>query len=124
MAYYITTLLVYAGVDAIACLGLSQQFGIGGVTNFGFIIFQAAGAYAAAVLSLPAQSANGGFQSYIAGWNLPWPVPWIGATIVGGLVALPFAFLVGRRLRGDYAAVGLLVTAVMANLLVTDYRPL
>ena len=59
MVYYITTLLVYAGVDAIACLGLSQQFGIAGITNFGFIIFQAAGAYAAAVLSLPNASANG-----------------------------------------------------------------
>ena len=46
MVYYITTLLVYGGVDAIACLGLSQQFGTAGVTNFGFIIFQAAGAYA------------------------------------------------------------------------------
>ena len=67
MVYYITTLLVYAGVDAIACLGLSQQFGIAGVTNFGFIIFQAAGAYAAAVLSLPSDSANGGFQTYIGG---------------------------------------------------------
>jgi branched-chain amino acid transport system permease protein len=55
--------------------------------------------------------------------NLPWPIPWIGAMIVGGLVALPFTFLVGRRLRGDFAAVGLLVTAVMANLLVTNYRP-
>src|SRR6266566_801199 len=43
---------------------------------------------------------------------------------VGGLVALPFTFLVGRRLRGDFAAVGLLVTAVMANLLVNNYRPL
>ena len=75
MVYYITTLLVYGGVDAIACLGLSQQFGIAGVTNFGFIIFQAAGAYAAAVLSLPPDSANGGFQSYIGGLNLPFPLP-------------------------------------------------
>ncbi len=90
MVYYITTLLVYAGVDAIACLGLSQQFGIGGVTNFGFIIFQAAGAYTAAVLSLPSSSANGGFQSYIGGLNLPFPFPWIGAAIVGGLLAVPF----------------------------------
>jgi branched-chain amino acid transport system permease protein len=122
--FYAINLLVYAGVDIIACLGLSQQFGVAGVTNFGYIIFQAAGAYTAAVLSLPASSANGGFQSYIGGWNLPWPVPWIGATIAGGLVALPFAFLVGRRLRGDFAAVGLLVTAVMANLLATNYRPL
>ena len=124
MVYYITTLLVYAGVDAIACLGLSQQFGIAGVTNFGFIIFQAAGAYAAAVLSLPASSANGGFQTYIGGLHLPFPLPWIGAAIVGGLLAVPFTLLVGRRLRGDFAAVGLLVTAVMFNLLVTNYKPL
>ena len=121
--YYLLNLLIYAGVDIIACLGLSQQFGVAGVTNFGFIIFQAAGAYTAAILSLPSDSANGGFQSYIAGWNLPFPVPWIGAAIVGGLIALPFTFVVGRRLRGDFAAVGLLVTAVMFNLLVTNYKP-
>jgi len=121
--YYLLNLLIYAGIDIIACLGLSQQFGVAGVTNFGFIIFQAAGAYTAAILSLPNDSANGGFQSYLAGWNLPFPVPWIGAAIVGGLVALPFTFVVGRRLRGDFAAVGLLVTAVMFNLLVTNYRP-
>ncbi len=124
MVYYITTILVYAGVDAIACLGLSQQFGIAGITNFGFIIFQAAGAYAAGVLSLPADSANGGFQTYIGGLNLPFPLPWIGAAIVGGLLSIPFAAIVGKRLRGDFAAIGLLVTAVMFNLLVTNYQPL
>src|ERR1039457_4581376 len=124
MNFYLINLLIYAAVDAMACLGLSQQFGVAGVTNFGFIIFQAAGAYAAAILSLPPDTANGGFQSYLGGWNLPFPLPWIGAAIVGGLLALPFTFLVGRRLRGDFAAVGLLVTAVLVNLLVTDYRPL
>jgi branched-chain amino acid transport system permease protein len=123
-SYYLINLLIYAAVDAMACLGLSQQFGVAGVTNFGFIIFQAAGGYAAAILALPADSANGGFQSYLGGLNLPFPVPWIGAAVVGGLIALPFTFLVGRRLRGDFAAVGLLVTAVLLNLLVTNYRPL
>ena len=123
MVYYITTLLVYGGVDAIACLGLSQQFGVAGVTNFGFIIFQAAGAYTAGVLSLPPDSANGGFQSYVGGLDLPFPLPWIGAAIVGGLLAVPFTSIVGKRLRGDFAAVGLLVTAVMFNLLVTNYVP-
>jgi branched-chain amino acid transport system permease protein len=124
MVYYITTLLVYGGVDAIACLGLSQQFGVGGVTNFGFIIFQAAGAYTAGVLSLPDSASNGGFQTYVGGLSLPFPLPWIGAAIVGGLLAVPFAAIVGKRLRGDFAAVGLLVTAVMFNLLVTNYTPL
>ena len=123
VAFYATTILVYAGVDALACLGLNYQFGVSGVTNFGFIIFQAAGAYTAAILSLPSASSNGGFQTYVGGLNLPFPLPWIGAAIAGGLVALPFTFLVGRRLRGDFAAIGLLVTAVMANLLATNYRP-
>ena len=123
-SYYVINLLIYAAVDATACLGLNQQFGVAGVTNFGFIIFQAAGGYAAAILALPDQSANGGFQTYIGGWNLPFPVPWIGAAVVGGLIALPFTFLVGRRLRGDFAAVGLLVTAVLLNLLVQNYKPM
>ena len=122
-SYYSLNLIIYAAVDAMACLGLSQQFGVAGVTNFGFIIFQAAGGYAAAILALPGDHANGGFQSYIGGWNLPFPLPWIGAAVVGGVLALPFTFLVGRRLRGDFAAVGLLVTAVLLNLLVTNYRP-
>src|SRR5215831_11603176 len=122
--YYLLTLLVYGAVDTIACLGLSLQFGIAGVTNFGFIIFQAVGAYAAAVLALPPDTANGGFQKYIGGWGLPFPLPWIGAAVAGALIALPFTFLVGRRLRGDFAAVGLLVTAVLLNLLVTNYVPL
>ena len=123
-SYYLINLLIYAAVDATACLGLSQQFGVAGVTNFGFIIFQAAGGYVAAILALPSSSANGGFQSYVGGLNLPFPLPWIGAAVAGGVIALPFVFLVGRRLRGDFAAVGLLVTAVLLNLLATNYRPL
>jgi branched-chain amino acid transport system permease protein len=122
--YYLIILLVYLAVDAIACLGLSQQFGVAGVTNFGFIIFQAAGAYVAAVLALPPDTADGGFQTYLGGYHLPFPVPWLGAALAGGVLALPFTFLVGRRLRGDFAAVGLLVTAVLLNLLVMNYRPL
>src|SRR5260370_20717211 len=75
--YYLIILLVYGAVDAMACLALNQQFGVAGVTNFGLIVFQAAGAYAAAILSLPPDTANGGFQRYIGGWNLPFPVPWL-----------------------------------------------
>jgi branched-chain amino acid transport system permease protein len=122
--YYLLTIIVYASVDVMSCLGLSMQFGIGGVTNFGFIIFQAVGAYVAAILALPPDTANGGFQSYLGGLNLPFPLPWIGAAVAGAALALPFTFLVGRRLRGDFAAVGLLVTAVLMNLLIMNYKPL
>ncbi len=123
-AFYLTTILVYGAVDSMACLALNYEFGFAGVSNFGFIIFQAAGAYAAAILSMPASATtNGGFQQYVLGWNLPWPLPWIGAAVVGGLVAIPFVFLVGKRLRGDFAAIGLLVAAVLLNELVKDYVP-
>ena len=124
-AFYLTTIIVYGAVDAMACLALNVEFGFAGISNFGFIIFQSVGAYVAAVLSMPkASTSNGGFQQYILGWHLPWPFPWIGAALAGGLLALPFVFLVGKRLRGDFAAVGLLVSAVLLNVLVKDYVPL
>ncbi|HZD64559.1 MAG TPA: branched-chain amino acid ABC transporter permease, partial [Acidimicrobiales bacterium] len=121
--FYITTLIVYGAVDAMACMGLGLQFGVGGVVDFGFIVFQATGAYTAAVLSLPPSSANGGFQQYIGGFGLPFPIPWIGAAVMGGLVSIPFVLLVGRRLRGDFAAIGLVVTAIILNQVVTNARP-
>ena len=102
--FYFAIILVYGAVDAMACLGLNFEFGVAGISNFGFIIFQAMGAYTAAVLSMPnAAHSNGGFQQYVLGWHLPWPLPWIGAAIAGGLLALPFVFLVGKRLRGGGA---------------------
>ena len=59
-AFYITTLLVYLGVDIMAVWGLNLQYGIAGVYNFAFVLFQAVGAYVAAVLTLGPSSGNGG----------------------------------------------------------------
>ena len=120
MTYYVTTLLVYAAVDILACLAISLQFGVSGIVNFSFIIFQAAGAYTAAVLSLPRDTANGGFQTYILGLNLSFPIPWIAATLVGALLAPPIGLVVLRRLRGDYQAIAMLVLSVIASLVVTN----
>jgi branched-chain amino acid transport system permease protein len=120
MTYYLTTLLVYAGVDILACLAISLQFGVSGIVNFSFIIFQAAGAYTAAVLSLPPDSANGGFQTYVLGLQLPFPLPWIGATLVGALLAFPVGLVVLRRLRSDYQAIAMLVLSVIATLVITN----
>ncbi|HET8990331.1 MAG TPA: ATP-binding cassette domain-containing protein [Acidimicrobiales bacterium] len=123
--FYLATIIVYGAVDAMACLALNVEFGFAGLSNFGFIIFQAVGAYVAATLSMgPWRTSNGGFQEYVFGWHLPWPFPWIGAALAGGLLALPFVFLVGKRLRGDFAAVGLLVSAVLLNQLVNNFVPL
>jgi branched-chain amino acid transport system permease protein len=123
MTYYLTTLLVYAAVDVIACVALNLQFGVSGLVNFGFIIFQAAGAYVAAVLSMPPDTANGGFQQYVLGLKLPFPIPWLAAIAAGGLLAIPIGLVVLRRLRSDYQAIAMLVISVIANTLITNIRP-
>jgi len=118
--YYAANLLIYAGIDIIACLALNLQFGVSGIVNFSFIVFQAVGAYAAAVLSLPPDTANGGFQHYVGGFQLPFPIPWIGGAIAGGLLAIPVGFVVLRKLRSDYQAIALLVLSVIANTVITN----
>ena len=123
MNYYTATLLVYAGVDIIACLALNLQFGGSGIVNFSFIVFQAVGAYTAAVLSMPPDTANGAYQIYVGGFQLPFPIPWLGGALAGGLVAFPVGLIILRNLRPDYQAIALLVLSVIANTVITNYRP-
>jgi branched-chain amino acid transport system permease protein len=122
--FYAANLLIFAGVDIIACIALNLQFGVSGIVNFSFIVFQAAGAYAAAVLSMPPDtSPDYSFQVYVGGYNLPFPLPWIGGAAVGGLLAIPVGLVVLRRLRSDYQAISLLVTSIIANTVITNARP-
>jgi branched-chain amino acid transport system permease protein len=120
---YAGTLLVFAGVDIIACLALNLQFGVSGIVNFSFIVFQSVGAYTAAVLSMPPDTANGHFQFYVGGFHLPFPIPWIGGALAGGLLAIPVGLVVLRKLRTDYQAISLLVLSVIANSVITNVRP-
>jgi len=120
-SFYAANLLVYAGVDIIACLALNLQFGVSGIVNFSFIVFQAVGAYTAAVLSMPPDTAFGyDFQFYFGGYHLAFPLPWIGGAIAGGLLAIPVGFVVLRKLRSDYQAIALLVLSVIANTVITN----
>jgi branched-chain amino acid transport system permease protein len=121
--YYATNLLVFAGVDIIACLALNLQFGVSGIVNFSFIVFQAAGAYAAAVLSMPPDTnPDYSFQVYFGGYQLPFPIPWIGGAIAGAVLAVPVGLVVLRRLRSDYQAIALLVTSIIANTVINNAR--
>jgi branched-chain amino acid transport system permease protein len=122
--YYVTLLLVYLGVDVIACLGLNIQLGLAGVMDFAFIIFQAAGAYVYAIFTLG--SPNGalglaaGGQSYLWGAALPFPLPFILATMAGMLLALVCALVVLPRLRGDYEAMAFLVISLIVTGIATN----
>lgn len=122
--FYLTTLLVYAGVDMMACWALNLQYGVTGLLNLAFILFQAAGAYTAAVLALPPQTANGGFQQYILGLGLPFPLTLAAAGVAGGLLALVIGAISLRKLRSDYEAVVMLVASIIATTVVSNTVPL
>jgi branched-chain amino acid transport system permease protein len=115
------TLLVYLGVNLIACLGLNLQYGTAGVLNFGFILFQAAGAYVAALFAVGPSSGNGGFETYVGGWHFPFPLPWIIAMVAGAVVAVPVGLVGLRRLRSDYQAMVMLVVSLIATTVVVSF---
>ncbi|MGI8571344.1 MAG: branched-chain amino acid ABC transporter permease [Solirubrobacteraceae bacterium] len=113
--YYVVTIVVYVFVNVIAAWGLDLQFGVTGVLNFAFIVFQAIGAYTAAILSLGPASASGGFQHYVGGAHLPFPLPIIGAMVAGALASGVVGLITLRRLRSDYQAMVMLVVSVIAT---------
>jgi branched-chain amino acid transport system permease protein len=122
--FYAATLVVYGFVYIIAATGLNLQFGLTGVYNFAFIIFQAAGAYTTAVLSLRSPQSFGGFQHYILGLHLAFPVPLIASALVAGALGVGLGALTVRRLRADYLAIVMLVISLIATDLVINYQSL
>jgi branched-chain amino acid transport system permease protein len=121
--FYISTLVVYFGVDLLSGVSLNLQYGYAGVINFGYIVFQAVGAYAAAVVTL-GPSSSSGFQSYIFGANLPFPLPLLVATAAGAILAAFVGLFSLRRIRRDYQAAILLIVSLIAIQLVQADVPL
>jgi branched-chain amino acid transport system permease protein len=124
MGYYISSLAVYWIVGGIAVLGLNLQFGVGGILNFAYILFQATGAYVAAMLSLGPDTSYGGFQKYIFGLHLPFPLPLIGGAVAAGLMSLVIGAVGLRKLRRDYQAMVMLVISVIATTIAEGDRSL
>ena len=112
--FYISTLVVYFGVDLLSGISLNLQYGFAGVINFGYIVFQAAGAYTAAVVTLGPSGGSGSFQSYVFGANLPFPLPLVLAAAAGAAVAAVVGLFALRRIRRDYQAAVLLIVSLIA----------
>jgi len=117
--YYVATLIVYSFVYIIAAAGLNLQFGVAGVYNFAYIVFQAAGAYFTAVFSL-GRPTSSGLQTYILGLHLPFPLPLLGSAVIAGLLGVGIGAVTIRRLRADYLAIAMLVISLIATNVVTD----
>jgi len=120
MSFYLSTLAVYFFIDMLLAYALNMQFGWGGIPNFALIMFQAAGAYAAAVVSLGPDTGTNSFQRYAFGASWPFPLPLLVATVAGGLLALVVGTFSLRRIRRDYQAAILLIVSLIATGLVTN----
>jgi len=121
-SYYIATLTVYFGVNVLSALSLNLQFGFAGVVNFGYIIFQAVGAYIAAVVVLGPSS--GTFQQYVFGARLPFGVALLLATAAGAVLSLLIGLFSLRNIRRDYQAAILLIISLIGTQVVQGYVPL
>jgi ABC-type branched-subunit amino acid transport system permease subunit len=119
MQFYISTLVIYFFIDVMGVLGLNLQFGVAGIINFAYIVFVAAGAYTAAVLTLGPDYA-GNFQHYAFGANVPFPLELVAAGAVAGLLSLIVGVISLRRLRSDYQAMVMLVLSLIATLVASN----
>ena len=120
MSFYLSTLLVYFFIDALLAWALNLQYGWAGIPNFALIMFQAVGAYAAAVVSLGPDTGINSFQRYVFGASWPFPLPLVAAVVAGGVLALVIGSFSLRRIRRDYQAAILLIVSLIAIGLVSN----
>jgi branched-chain amino acid transport system permease protein len=89
MTAYLLAIGIMAAIYVLLTLGLTLQYGLTGLVNFGHVGFFAIGAYASALLSLQ---------------GVPLPLTFLAAAVAAAIAAWPIG-LVALRLREDYFAV-------------------
>lgn len=120
-SFYLSTLVVYFGVDLMSAWALNLQYGYAGVINFAFIVFQAAGAYVAGTVVLGSGTSTTSYQHYILGAHLPFPVPLLAAALAGAALSVVIGLFAVRRIRRDYqAAVMLIVSLILLQVVGTN----
>src|ERR1039458_9105549 len=119
MQDFVSISLVYLGIYALSAWSLNLQFGYAGIINFGWIVFQAIGAYFAAVTSIGPMTSHS-YQTYIFGSRLAFPLPLIVGTLSGAVLAALLGYIVlTRKIRSDFVAVIMLVVAIIPPQVVT-----
>ena len=121
MSYYLATVVIYFGVYALGALGLNLQIGLSGIANFGFIIFESAGAYVAAITSIgPSSNGHALSETYFWGVNLPFPLPLLLGGLAGGVLALIVGPITMRKMRRDYQAATMLAIGIIATQVISN----
>jgi len=122
MVSSLASFLITAGTFAVLCLGLNIHWGYTGLFNIGVAGFFGVGAYVSTILVQdPAKlsvgtGAEGFFATY---YNLPFPVGFLGAMALSGIVALVVGWAT-LRLRADYLAIATIGISEILRLIVSN----
>ena len=122
-AAFLVGFATIAAIYALLTVGLNVHYGYTGLLNFGHVAFFAAGAYAAAIVTMPPPSTVTN-ASYVVWFNLPmpwgFPVSLAAATLAGGALALLIG-LTSVRLGTHYLAIATFALAgVFSDVLVNE----
>jgi len=121
-------LVINLGIFIILVLSLNLSNGFTGVFSLGHIGFMALGAYASAILTLPLREKQEylpNLPAWLAGVHFdfrlgPFPIGFLAATVIAGLLVSLVALLVGlvlMRLSGHFVAVATLGFLVIVRVL-------
>lgn len=106
MAAYLLAIAIIGAIYVLLTLGLTVQYGLTGLVNFGHVGFFAIGAYASALLAMQ---------------GVPIGLAVLGAALAAAIASWPIG-LVALRLREDYFAVVTLGFGETVRLAITSER--
>lgn len=124
IASFVLSLTTISLIYALLTLGLNVHYGYTGLLNFGHVAFFAAGAYTAAILTIPPPGSASGTVQYTVGLGLPMPealpISLAGAALVGGILAT-LVGLTSVRLGTHYLAIATFALAgIFGDFLVNE----
>ncbi|WP_406855719.1 branched-chain amino acid ABC transporter permease [Alsobacter sp. KACC 23698] len=106
MEAYLAAIAIIALIYVLLSLGLTLQYGLTGLINFGHVGFFAIGAYTSAILSLK---------------GVPLLLSFPAAAVTAGVAAFPIG-LVSLRLRDDYFAIVTLGFSEVVRIVITSEK--
>ena len=116
---FLISVLVIAGVFALATLALNIQWGYTGLFNIGVGGFMAVGAYTAAILTTALSDPPPFLPGHLGGFSMPFIVGLLAAMAMAGFVGLLIA-LPTLRLRADYLAIATIGLAEIIRLYINN----
>ncbi len=123
---YVKRVLNLAAIYAIISVSMNLVNGFTGLFSLGQAGFMAIGAFSVAIFTVPAEYINSIFYlEPMAPWLAAIRLPFVGALLVGGVIAAALSLLIGYpvlRLKSDYLAIATLGFSEIIRIVFTQMQ--